>query len=119
MTKLTLLVVKSSDPNRLKNLYEIFGLSFQQEQHGKGPIHFSCQLGDTILEIYPCDDRLLADTNRLGFQVDNLDQLIHRLTTLPQQGLEVASQPKQTPWGYRALVRDFETRIIELYQKPT
>jgi len=46
-------VIRTDDIGKLKTFLENFGLSFQQEQHGKGPVHFSCVVQDKVLEIYP------------------------------------------------------------------
>jgi hypothetical protein len=38
---------------RLKGFFEGLGLKFVLEKHGDGPEHFSCQVGEKVLEIYP------------------------------------------------------------------
>ena len=50
---LSLLVVRSSRLEASLAFYRALGLSFVEEQHGSGPIHYSTRLGDTVLEIYP------------------------------------------------------------------
>lgn len=53
----TLLVLYSGKPGELRKFYELLGLQFQKEQHGNGPEHFACDLGEVVLEIYPAEAR--------------------------------------------------------------
>jgi hypothetical protein len=64
---LKLLVLKTTQVERLVAFYQTLGIAFAQEQHGKGPIHHSGQIGGVVLEIYPlADDTSTADrTTRL------------------------------------------------------
>lgn len=41
--RLNLLVIRSEEPARAVSFYELLGLHFQEEQHGKGPVHAVCQ----------------------------------------------------------------------------
>ncbi|WP_437832113.1 VOC family protein [Sorangium sp. So ce1153] len=54
---LTLVVLYCSDIDVSLRFYERLGLSFVKEQHGAGPIHYSSQLGDVVLELYPAGRR--------------------------------------------------------------
>jgi len=47
---LSLVVLKSLQIDPLKSFYRTLGIDFVEEQHGKGPIHFSAQIGDTLPE---------------------------------------------------------------------
>ena len=49
----TLVVLYSDKLEEVKEFYELLGLKFQKEKHGKGPEHFACDLGEVVLEIYP------------------------------------------------------------------
>src|ERR1019366_2289596 len=51
---LSLLVVQSADVEAAKDFYSDLGLSFVEEKHGKGPVHWSATAGALVLEIYPC-----------------------------------------------------------------
>ena len=71
--KINLVVIRSSNIEEAKDLYEsILGLTFQEEKHGTGPKHFSAIINGTVLEIYP---KLKYGTEglRLGFSIANLD----------------------------------------------
>ncbi len=41
----TLVVLYSDKLEEVKEFYELLGLKFQKEKHGKGPEHFACDLG--------------------------------------------------------------------------
>lgn len=112
--KLTLLVLKTRQVEALKTFYGSLGIEMIEEQHGKGPVHYSGQVGDGVLEIYPLPDgtSVADETTRLGFSVDALDQVIQTLKTC---NTPIASEPKATQWGQRAVVRDPDGRSVELY----
>ena len=48
---------------------------------------------------------------RLGFQVDRVDDLVSSLQT---NGVTVVSQPSDSEWGRRAVVKDFDGHVVEL-----
>ena len=111
---LTLLVIRSSDIEVLKNFYENFGMEFRREQHGNGPVHYSTILDGMVLEIYPITaPGQMADKNRLGFKVEHLDAVV---AELKKQHIPILSLPKQTPFGLRATIKDPEGRTVELYK---
>lgn len=64
---LTLLVLYCSDVDASLRFYERLGLSFVKEQHGAGPVHYSTQIGDVVLELYPAGRR--PGRVRLAFSV--------------------------------------------------
>jgi catechol 2,3-dioxygenase-like lactoylglutathione lyase family enzyme len=110
---LKLIVLKTNNVESLRAFYTRLGFRFVEEQHGKGPLHFSAPLGDGILEIYPLPDGALADTTtRLGFAVSGVDSINASLIET-EYGV---SKPKQTEWGLRAVVRDPDGRTVELYE---
>ena len=110
MPSLSLLVLKTNQLDVLREFYARLGFVFQQEQHGRGPIHFSAPLGAGVLEIYPLPDGVVPDaTTRLGFAVDDLPAALTELEEPPTA--------KKTAWGWRAVVRDPDGRAVELYQK--
>jgi hypothetical protein len=113
---LTLLVLKTRQLDVVRNFYAALGIAFMKEQHGKGPVHYAGQLGDLTLEIYPLtEESAAADaTTRLGFAVGSLTKIVE---SLKSAGAPVVSLPQQTAWGLRAVVRDPDGRMIELYQR--
>ena len=64
---LKLIVLKTNDVGALRGFYTRIGFQFVEEQHGRGPVHFSAAPGDGILEIHPLPEHAIADgTTRLG-----------------------------------------------------
>lgn len=49
------LVIKTMDPKNMVKFLRGFGLKFAQEKHGDGPLHYACQIGTRVLEVYPHD----------------------------------------------------------------
>lgn len=113
---LLLVVLKTRQVDALQKFYGSLGIELAQEQHGKGPIHFAGQIGDAVLEVYPlAEDDIPADgTTRLGFAVEKVTEVVQ---TLQAFGTPVVTEPKATPWGFRAVVRDPDGRAVELYQR--
>ena len=112
---LRLLVLKTPQVDRLLAFYQALGVELAEEQHGSGPLHFAGQIGDAILEVYPLpDEDGVADaTTRLGFAVDRLIEVVQ---SLREAGTVIVSEPRETAWGLRAVVRDPDGRAVELYQ---
>ena len=44
-TTLSLMVLRTDNIEAVLAFYQAIGLQFQQEQHGSGPIHYSCEIG--------------------------------------------------------------------------
>ena len=52
------LILRCANIENTRAFYERrLGVTFQREQHGAGPIHFSAMQGELLIEIYPADDR--------------------------------------------------------------
>ena len=45
---INLLVVRTENPELLKNQYEFLGFEFNYHQHGKGPFHYSSNINGFI-----------------------------------------------------------------------
>jgi len=115
MTKLDLLVLRARDPETLARFYSLLGLSFREEQHGSGPKHLGCDLGGTVLEIYPLvDDRDATSGTRLGFRVSSLDPVLRAVSGLGEG--HILRDAEATRWGRRAVVVDPEGHKIELVE---
>jgi hypothetical protein len=65
ITGIALLVLRCTDLARSKAFYEALGLTLRAEKHGNGPEHWACQVGRTVLELYPAS-KPLAQPERLG-----------------------------------------------------
>jgi len=105
---LTLVVIRSRDLAASREFYESIGLRFQTEQHESGPLHYSCKLGDTVVELYPHGSRGTAGL-RLGFAVDSLPTALARIAAL---GGSIVSSSADA-----AVVDDPDGHRIELAQR--
>jgi lactoylglutathione lyase len=117
-TTLSLLVFRAADLDRTLNFYQAFGLKFVKEQHGTGPVHYSSNLGGTVIEIYPgktgtAPDRRSAGATMVGFQVENVDQVVE---ALKGNGTVILTTPQDSAWGRRAVVQGPDGRAVELSQ---
>lgn len=115
--KVNLIVIRTKDIELLANFYQKLGIQFQYHRHGKGPFHYSAELGDTVFEIYPLlKNQTQADHSlRLGFEVAHLDQLI---TTLKKDKIEILKTPTLSEFGCFAVIKDLDGRKIELKESP-
>ena len=113
---LTLLVLKTRQVEQLRLFYQTLGIELTEEQHGKGPLHFAGRVGGVVIEVYPlADDGTPGDTStRLGFAVENLAAVVQALQGI---GTKVETPPKETAWGFQAVVRDPNGRAVELTQR--
>ena len=111
--ELSLVVIKTKQLEALKDFYQKLGLAFKEEKHGNGPVHYSSSQGSLVLELYPLPKSIeVADaTTRLGFKVNNLDEIFNLLVA---SSAHIVSEPAQNEWGYSAIVKDPDGRIIEL-----
>jgi catechol 2,3-dioxygenase-like lactoylglutathione lyase family enzyme len=113
---LNLVVISSANMQRSVAFYEGLGLKLTPEKHGTGPEHFSAELDGVVFEIYPqaALDRATGPA-RIGFRVASVDGTVVKLRKL---GAEVLSEPKVSPWGRRAVVRDPDGYRIEISERP-
>lgn len=47
------LVIYTDHEEDFLSFFRELGLTFKKEQHGFGPEHHACQVGDKVLEVYP------------------------------------------------------------------
>ena len=107
---LILITVYSPEPERLLAFYAALGCEWKKEQHGKGPVHHACQLGEVVLEIYPGTE---SDNVRLGFRTSEVAGFLEQVEGL---GGKVVSSLRETKWGYRCVVADPDGRKVELFE---
>lgn len=112
MTYLNLVVIRSTDLDRAVTFYRMLGMRFTQHSHGNGPAHYTSKTADLVFELYPLASRQMPTiAMRLGFQVDDLDGLVMELESI---GVKILSPPQDSPWGRRAVVKDWDGHTIEL-----
>ena len=114
---LNLVVIRSLEPAQVVKFYSLFGMQFQEERHGSGPIHWAASLAEMVLEVYPAKSADEVDsTTRLGFEVNDAVVVLERLRTA---GFQVVKELSQGPWGTRAVVRDSDGRSVDIVQATT
>ena len=92
--------------------YSALGLVFTKHSHGTGPEHYAAENAGAVLELYPLTDtQNPTNSVRLGFSVDSLEDVLVKLQTLESKTI---SQPKDSPWGRRAVVKDPDGHTVEL-----
>ena len=111
MPSLRLIVLRSPKLDTLRSFYELLGMSFTEEKHGKAPRHFAATLGELVLELYPGADESPV---RLGFCVANLDEIVQ---TFKAGGGAVKEAPHENERGYQTVLVDPDGRMIELTQE--
>ena len=109
------MVIRSQDLDRLAAFYRSVGLSLEYHKHGKSPFHYSANIGDTVLELYPlAKGQTEADKHfRIGFGIDNFEDTITRLRELNTPFVMDATN---TEFGFMAIVSDPDDRKVELYK---
>ena len=110
--RLNLVVIRSRDIDTSAKFYTLLGLVLHKHRHGHGEEHFATEIDETVFEIYPRTrdvDSTLG--TRLGFAVADLDALMEALR---DNGTQVISAPKDSPWGRRAVVADPDGHRVEL-----
>ena len=115
MPSLNLVVLRSPDLKRAAEFYSQLGLEFTEHQHGKGRVHLAAELeGGGVFELYPLAEN--ADPTigtRVGFRVAELDAIVAGIAAHVGTILQ---EPKESPWGRRAVVADPDGHKVELLQ---
>ena len=70
MTKAYLIVIFTQQLEANQSFYETLGITFEYSQHGDGPRHLSGKLGETVFELYPCEEASDVTKTRLGLIAD-------------------------------------------------
>jgi len=109
--KLSLVVVHAGNVELTKDFYAMLGLDFCEEQHGTGPRHYAATLGALAFEIYPRSESFPGASMRVGFEVPFLDRTYG---ILRNRGVPIVSEPKDSPWGRRMVVKDPDGNRVEL-----
>ncbi len=107
-----LLVIRSPDIERAVTFYQQMGMLFDRHAHGKGPQHYASDICGFVFEIYPqrnTDD--ITTNTRLGFHVDDVDRVVDLLR---EMDATIVTEPMDSEWGRRAVVKDFDGHTVEL-----
>ena len=109
--KLSLLVLKTHQLERLKDFYTAVGISFAKEKHGDGPLHLAARIGDVVIEFHPLD----AEPGPAN-PFTRTAKGARSLKVLAKLGAAVVSGPRVTEWGRRAVVKAPDGRKVEVVQ---
>lgn len=116
--RLNLVVIRTADLERAARFYGVIGLTFTRERHGTGPEHLACEVAAAglVFEIYPRKaESESSDATRLGFAVPDVDAAVAALLSA---GGTPVTEPKDSPWGRRAVVADPDGHRVELTSAP-
>ena len=112
--RLCLVVIRVADLARSRQFYESLGLTFREEQHGGGPVHLACEVGEAVFEIYPAKSTEdVTSRTRLGFRVTCMDKLAAAATS---RGGTITTPPQDSPWGRRMVLSDLDGHSVELLE---
>ena len=79
-SRLNLIVIRSVEPSRTMTFYKMLGMKFQEEKHGRGPVHWAADLDGVTPEIYPAKSAEEVDaTTGLGFVVKDAASVLNTL----------------------------------------
>ena len=92
------------------------GMLFDLHSHGIGPEHYASEVAGFVFEIYSKKNEK-DDTKRarIGFRVDDVDGIVEMLREIKAN---VVTEPADTEWGRRAVVKDFDGHTVELVTPP-
>ena len=114
-TALSLIVIRAGDIEASLSFYRALGVVFIQEQHGSGPVHYSCDFGGLVLELYPSKASSHQGSSThitmLGFKVVSLKSTLAELHEL---GIEPKTAPKESEWGRWVNVTDPSGRTVQI-----
>ena len=116
--KLTGIVLFGKDLLATKEFYEnLLQKDFTKERHGSGPEHYSMELDNLLMEIYPDDflygvEKSSTYQSQMHFEVDHLDAVVMRVGKR-----YLFSRPERKSIGYRAIMRDPDNRLVYLLEK--
>jgi lactoylglutathione lyase len=102
------LVLRCSDLERSRTFYEALGLQLTHEQHGRGTPHYSCNLGETVLEPYPLSGRPSSGA-RLGLRVASVRATVEAMA-------RIGADVRVAPDGASAVIRDPDSHEIAIVE---
>ena len=112
---MNLTVLRSTDIDRASEFYSEMGLLFTKHRHGTGPEHYASVIDGFVFEIYPLGKHPPTIGTRIGFSVDDVDSIVSMLLDV---GAELLSEPANSEWGRRAVVKDLDGHVVELLTPP-
>ncbi|MBZ0293255.1 MAG: hypothetical protein K8L99_11880 [Anaerolineae bacterium] len=86
-------------------------MSFVEEQHGVGPVHFACEINNVVIELYPQNKKGFTSNLMLGFEVSSFENTLAALAKLDYV-------PKSPPQNGRCIVLDPDQNQVMLTSNP-
>lgn len=114
------LIIFTDKLEAVVEFYSAIGVPLELEQHGDGPVHYACDLGLTHFAVFRSGPGEAAEfrsggSSFAGFTVNSLEAALDAARSVKA---EVVQPPTEYPWGWRALVKDPDGRVVELFQRP-
>ena len=110
--KLSLIVIRATNITENVDFYSQLGMSFIEEKHGSGPLHYSSVFMGAVFEVYPCRPDELPSNVRLGFRYNRDDA---KYISVLDFASKSASTSRIDSDGYEVfIVTDPDKRKIEL-----
>lgn len=54
-------VIRTDNLQETLEFFTKLGLSFTEEKHGDGPVHYACENNDLVFELYPSKNVQMAE----------------------------------------------------------
>jgi len=64
-----LLILYCKDIELSKKFYSDLGMTFKEERHGDGPVHYSTEINGLVLELFPTKKEITDEGIRIGLNV--------------------------------------------------
>jgi lactoylglutathione lyase len=115
-TRLSTIVLRVGDLEQAAAFYEALGLSFRREQHASGPVHYSCDLGTVVVELYPGSPGRAGAAGEAGATMLELivPSLVDAIAGAEAGGGRPITPPKETEWGSVAVLEDPDGRRVRI-----
>jgi catechol 2,3-dioxygenase-like lactoylglutathione lyase family enzyme len=109
---MNLVVIRVADLERSREFYSTLGLDLTLEKHGTGPLHYSCEMNDVVVELYPTK-KSPTGGGRIGLRVPTPRRAVERLLAsghISDRSVTLRREPEAEV----LLVRDPDGNDVEL-----
>jgi lactoylglutathione lyase len=116
-------IIVTADLDAAVAFYQaVSGLSLDREQHGADePVHYAVEADGCHVAIFGADHPGSAPAPRtagetmIGFEVESVEASVDAARAL---GASILQEPRDYPWGRRALIEDTDGRRVEVFTPP-
>ncbi len=121
VTDLGALILFTDNLETVVKFYTAIGAPLELEDHGDDRLHYACELGQSHFAIFESSSGAAAEfrsggSSLTGFTVNSLEDALEASKSMKT---EIIQGPTEYPWGWRALMKDPDGRVLELFQRPT